>query len=54
MAVTQAQGEWVKAGFSVGNFTVKRPPNSDYTVVTQSRAKNVSMACQTTTMRVTN
>jgi hypothetical protein len=54
IAVTQAQGEWVTAGFSVGNFSAKRPPNSDYTVATQSRAVNLSAPCQTTTIRVTN
>jgi Flp pilus assembly protein TadG len=54
LAVTQAQGQWVTAGFSVGNFSAKRPPNSDYTVDTQSRAQNLSADCKTTTIRVTN
>jgi TadE-like protein len=50
--VTVAQGEWSAAGFNPANFSPVRPPQSDYTVQSQSLAAGSSAACLTATVTV--
>jgi hypothetical protein len=52
--VTVAQARWVQAGFTAANFSAVRPPNSDYTVATQSIAAGSSRPCLTTSIQVDN
>ena len=52
--VTVAQARWVQAGFTAANFSAVRPPNSDYTVSSQSIASGASRPCLTTTIQVDN
>jgi hypothetical protein len=52
--VTVAQARWVQAGFTAANFSAVRPPNNDYTVVSQSIAQGSVRACLTTSIQVDN
>ena len=52
--ITVAQGRWSTNGFSATNFSAVRPPNNDYTVVSQSLPIGAVRPCLTTTVSVDN
>lgn len=52
--VTIAQSRWTQNGFTAANFSAVRPPNSDYTVDSQSIAAGSLRPCLTTTVTVDN
>ncbi len=52
--VTVAQADWSIAGFQAANFSAVRPPNSDYTVASQTIGVGQVRPCLTTTIQVDN
>lgn len=52
LTVTQAQGAWTGAHFSVANFSADRPPANDYKVGSQSVAPGTVLPCLTGTVKV--
>jgi hypothetical protein len=52
--VTVAQARWTQAGFTAVNFNVARPPNSDYTVSSQSIPVGSLRPCLTTAITVSH
>lgn len=52
--ITVAQARWTQAGFTAANFSATRPPNSDYTVGSQSLSAGLIRPCLTTTVTVNN
>ncbi|MEO5986731.1 MAG: hypothetical protein ABIW50_00040, partial [Candidatus Limnocylindria bacterium] len=52
--ITVAQADWSIAGFQAANFSAVRPPNSDYTVATQTIGVGQVRPCLTTTIQVDN
>lgn len=52
LTVTQAQGAWTGAHFSVANFSADRPPSNDYKVDRQSVDPGTILPCLTGTVKV--